>query len=109
MEQLEGFEVPGKEDYVYKLKKALYGLKQVPRAWYSRIDRYFHDHDLVKSLSKPYLYIFQSGQDILIVVLYVDDLIYTGNNAELFQRFKSHMIAEFEMIDLRELHYFLGI
>ncbi len=44
VEQPEGFEVPGKEDYVYKLKKALYGLKQVPRAWYSRIDKYFRDH-----------------------------------------------------------------
>lgn len=31
VEQPEGFEVPGKEDYVYKLKKALYGLKQAPR------------------------------------------------------------------------------
>jgi hypothetical protein len=45
----------------------------------------------------------------MIVALYVDDLIYTGNNVELFQKFKSHMIVEFEMIDLSELHYFLGI
>jgi hypothetical protein len=36
-------------------------------------------------------------------------LIYTGNNVELFQKFKSHMIVEFEMTDLGELHYFLGI
>jgi hypothetical protein len=36
----------------------------------------------------------------MIVSIYVDDLIYTWNNVELFQRFKSHMIAEFEMTNL---------
>jgi hypothetical protein len=91
------------------LKKALYHLKQAPRACYSRIDKYFQDHDLVKSLFEPNLYVFQLGQDILIVSLYVHDSIYTWNNVELFQNFKSHMISEFEMTDLGELHYFLGI
>jgi hypothetical protein len=84
VEQHEGFEVSGKEDKFYRLKKALYGLKQAPRAWYSRIDKYFQDHGLIKSLSEPNLYILQSSQDILIVALYVDDLIYTGNSVELF-------------------------
>jgi hypothetical protein len=59
VKQPEGFEVPGKEDKVYRLKKALYGLKQAPRAWYSRIDKYFQDHGLIKSLSEPNLYILQ--------------------------------------------------
>jgi hypothetical protein len=45
----------------------------------------------------------------LIVSLYVDDLIYIGNNVELFQKFNSNMIVEFEMKDPGELHYFLGI
>ena len=45
----------------------------------------------------------------MIVALYVDDLVYTGNDTELFQKFKSHMIVEFEMADLGELHYLLGI
>jgi hypothetical protein len=109
VEQPEGFDVLGREDKDYRLKKSLYGLKQGPRAWYSRIDKYFQDYGLIKSLSDPNIYILQSGQDILIVALYVDDLIYIGNNVELFQKFKSHMIAEFEMTDLGELHYFLGI
>jgi hypothetical protein len=79
------------------LKKALYGLKQAPGAWYSRIDQYFQDRGLVKTLSESMLYIFQSGKEIMIVALYVDDLIYTRNNDGLFQKFKSHMIVEFEM------------
>ena len=40
VEQPQGYEVPGQEHKVYRLKKALYGLKQAPRAWYSRIDSY---------------------------------------------------------------------
>ena len=40
MEQPEGFEVKGKENYVCKLKKSLYGLKQAPRGWYERLSRF---------------------------------------------------------------------
>jgi hypothetical protein len=61
VEQPEGFEVPGKEDKVYRLKKDLYGLKQAPRAWSSRIDKYFQDHGLIKILYEPNLYILQLG------------------------------------------------
>jgi hypothetical protein len=109
VEHPEGFQVPSKQDKYYSLKKDLYGLKHAPRDRYSRIDKYFQYHGLIKILSEPNLSILQSGHDIMIVALYVDDLIYTGNNAELFQKFKSHMIAKFEMKDLGELHYLLGI
>jgi len=40
MQQPEGFIVPGKEDYVCRLKKSLYGLKQSPRQWYKRFDSF---------------------------------------------------------------------
>uniref|UniRef100_A0A5B7B1Y6 Reverse transcriptase Ty1/copia-type domain-containing protein n=1 Tax=Davidia involucrata TaxID=16924 RepID=A0A5B7B1Y6_DAVIN len=46
---------------------------------------------------------------MLIVCLYVDDLIYTGNNTAMFGSFKKSMMAEFEMSDLGMMHYFLGI
>ena len=46
---------------------------------------------------------------MLIVCLYVDDLIYTGNNTAMFDGFKKSMMAEFEMSDLGMMHYFLGI
>ena len=39
VKQPEGYEIPGKEHHVYKLRKALYGLKQAPRAWYSKLDK----------------------------------------------------------------------
>ena len=46
---------------------------------------------------------------MLIVCLYVDDLIYTGNNTSMFGSFKKSMMAKFEMFDLGMMHYFLGI
>ena len=49
------------------------------------------------------------GGKILVVCLYVDDLIYTGNDRSLFDDFKQSMMSEFDMSDLGMMHYFLGI
>ena len=46
---------------------------------------------------------------MLIVCLYVDDLIFTGNCEIMFQEFKKSIMDEFEMSDLGVMHYFLGI
>ncbi|KAG8640637.1 hypothetical protein MANES_13G070650v8 [Manihot esculenta] len=46
---------------------------------------------------------------MLIVCLYVDDLIFTGNDSGMFEKFKKSMMAEFEMSDLEKMHYFLGL
>ncbi|PNX86396.1 putative LRR receptor-like protein kinase, partial [Trifolium pratense] len=110
VEQPQGFVVKGNEDKVLRLRKALYGLKQAPRAWYSRIDQYFMDRGFRRSKSEPTLYIKTQGQyDTLIVSLYVDDLIYTGNNITLINGFKEDMMKTFEMTDLGLMNYFLGI
>ncbi|KAK4380842.1 Retrovirus-related Pol polyprotein from transposon RE1 [Sesamum angolense] len=109
VEQPQGFIAKGSEEKVLRLKKALYGLKQAPRAWYSRIDQYFMDRGFWKSLSEPTLYIKSQGNDTLIVSLYVDDLIYTGNNEKMIQDFKENMMKTFEMSDLGLMHFFLGI
>ena len=100
----------GEEHKVYKLRKALYGLKQSPRAWYSRINAYFEKHGFQKCPYEHTLYIKYHGQeDFIIVSLYVDDLIFTGNNLNLLNEFRASMKKEFEMTDLGELHHFLGI
>ncbi|KAK4401017.1 Retrovirus-related Pol polyprotein from transposon TNT 1-94 [Sesamum angolense] len=109
VEQPQGFIAKGSEEKVLRLKKALYGLKQAPRAWYSRIDKYFMDRGFRKSLSEPTLYIKSQGNDTLIISLYVDDLIYTGNNEKMIQDFKEDMMKTFEMSDLGLMHFFLGI
>ncbi|KAL5731634.1 hypothetical protein ACHQM5_004343 [Ranunculus cassubicifolius] len=110
VEQPQGFTDTQNEDKVFKLQKALYGLKQAPRAWYSRIDKYFTDTGFRRSKSEPTLYIkTQGNSSTLIVSLYVDDLIYTGNDETAIQGFKKDMMNAFEMNDLGVMHYFLGL
>lgn len=100
----------GDEHKVYKLKKVLYGLKQTPRAWYSRIEAYFLKEDFQKCPYEHTLFIKIGDRGkMLIVCLYVDDLIYTGNVGAMFEIFKQSMMHEFDMSDLGMLHYFLGI
>eukprot|EP01018_Ginkgo_biloba_P001336 Gb_06715 [translate_table: standard] len=91
VEQPTGNEIQGKEQLVYKLKKALYGLKQAPRAWYARIDNYFLKNGFNRSNSEPTLYIKHDSSEILIVCIYVDDFIYTGNNKNLLKKFQATM------------------
>jgi hypothetical protein len=64
---------------VCRLKRALYGLKQAPRAWYTRIDSYFTGLGFIKSEPDANLYQFVVEGKLLIIVLYVDDLILTGD------------------------------
>ena len=110
VDQPQGFLVKNKEDKVYKLKKALYGLKQAPRAWYSQIDSYFNEKGFTKSKSEPTLYVKKQGMsDILIAAIYVDDLLFTGNNEKLINEFRHEMMERYEMSDMGLLRYFLGI
>lgn len=110
IEQPKGFEVHGKKEHVYKLDKALYGLKQAPRAWYSKIDSHFLETGFERSSSEPNLYIKKNGgNELLIVCLYVDDMIYMGTNQSLIDQFKESMKKKFEMTDLGRMKYFLGL
>ena len=56
VEQPQGYEVPGQEHKVYRMKKELYALKQAPRDWYSRIDSYLTENGFHRSESEPTLY-----------------------------------------------------
>ncbi|GKV40339.1 hypothetical protein SLEP1_g47998 [Rubroshorea leprosula] len=110
VQQPLGYVVKGHEDRVLKLKKALYGLKQAPRAWYSRIDKYFQDHAFTKCPHEHALYVKEDKtRGFMLVCLYVDDLIFTGNNANMFEEFKKAMTQEFEMTDIGLMCYYLGI
>jgi len=101
VEQPRGYEKKGNEQKVYKLKRALYGLKQAPRAWYSRIESYFVNEEFERCPHEPTLFIkTKTGGKVLIISLYVDDLIFTGNDESMFVEFKRSMMLEFDMTDL---------
>jgi hypothetical protein len=108
IEQPEGFETFDRESHVCRLKRALYGLKQAPRAWYTRIDSYFTELGFTKSEADKNLYQIVVEGKILIIVLYMDDLILTGDE-KLIHSCKDDLAKEFEMKDLGLLHYFLSL
>jgi len=80
IKQPEGFETFDRESHVCGLKRALYGLKQAPHAWYTRIDKYFTGLGFTKSEVDANLYHIIIEGKPLIIVLYVDDLILTGDD-----------------------------
>eukprot|EP00253_Pinus_taeda_P030510 PITA_30510 len=108
IEQPDGFEIFSSESHVCRLKRALYGLKQAPRAWYTQIDNYFTGLRFSKSEADPNLYQIVVEGKLLIIVLYVDDLILTGDEL-LILSCKEDLARDFEMKDLGLLHYFLGL
>ena len=82
IEKPEGFEIFNSESHVCRLKRALYGLKQAPRAWYTQIDNYFCGLSFTKSEvdAKLYQIVVEGKRKLLIIFLYVDDLILTGDD-----------------------------
>lgn len=110
IDQPPGYMKSGCEDKVYRFKKALYGSKQAPHAWYIRIETYFLEEGFEKCPFEHTLFVKSGeGRKLLIVCLYVDDLIYTWNDFNMFERFKQSMMLEFDMYDLGKMHYFLGM
>ncbi|KAH9783541.1 hypothetical protein KPL71_009348 [Citrus sinensis] len=109
MKQPPGFENEKFPNHVYKLSKALYGLKQAPRAWYGRLKNFLLDNDFSMGKADTTLFIKHKNQDILIVQIYVDDIIFSSTNELLCKYFSSCISQEFEMNMMGELKYFLGL
>ncbi|KAH9656139.1 hypothetical protein KPL70_022564 [Citrus sinensis] len=109
VKQPPGFENEKFSNHVYKLLKALYGLKQAPRAWYDRLKNFLLENDFSMGKADTTLFVKHKNQDILIVQIYVDDIIFGSTNELLCKEFSSCMSKEFEMSMMGELKYFLGL
>jgi len=109
IEQPDGFILGNDPKLECRLKKALYGLKQAPRAWYYRLDKYLHQQGFSKGSANSNLYIKIENNKLLILVVYVDDIIFGSNEEAMSQNFALVMQKEFEMSLLGELKYFLGL
>nr|GEX35931.1 retrovirus-related Pol polyprotein from transposon TNT 1-94 [Tanacetum cinerariifolium] len=107
--QSDGFVDPYHPDKVYHLKKALYGLKQAPRAWYDELFNFLVSKGFSKGSIDPTLFITKYKEDILLVQIYVDDIIFGSTNPNLSKRFEKLMHSKFEMSMIGELKFFLGI
>ncbi|GJS56565.1 retrovirus-related pol polyprotein from transposon TNT 1-94 [Tanacetum coccineum] len=107
--QLDGFVDPHHPDKVYRLKKALCGLKQAPRAWYDELSNFLVSKGFSKGSIDPTLFITKKREDILLVQIYVDDIIFGSTNPKLSKKFEKLMHSKFEMSMMGELKFFLEI
>ncbi|KAH9725617.1 retrovirus-related pol polyprotein from transposon RE1 [Citrus sinensis] len=109
MHQPEGFIHPQFPSHVCKLTKALYGLKQAPRAWYDRLKLSLLNWGFIASKSDTLLFIFHKAGDIVVILVYVDDILVIGSNVQLVEKVIHHLSSEFALKDLGEFNYFLGL
>ena len=108
MERPLNFETHDRETYVCKLKKSMYGLKQAPRTWYDKIDIFLSSLGFTKSKADSNHYYKVKYGNLLMLLLYGDDLFVTGTDV-LIADTKRKLAAEFKMKDLGMMHYFLGM
>lgn len=94
---------------VCKLRKSLCGLKQAFRSWYSKLSQSLVAYGFEESLADHSLFTYSHDSVFLVVLVYVDDLIITGNDFTACNDFKKHLNKWFHMKDLGNLKYFLGI
>ncbi|XP_071729435.1 uncharacterized mitochondrial protein AtMg00810-like [Rutidosis leptorrhynchoides] len=109
MEHPPGFLNSTYPNHVCRLKKALYGLKQAPRARFQRLSSFLICLRFVCSRADTSLFVFKNASDILYLLVYVDDIILTGNNTSLMRYFITRLNKEFSISDLGKLNYFLGL
>lgn len=108
MQQPPGFESADKH-MVCRLHKAIYGLKQAPRAWFERLASTLIQLGFQTSKCDPSLFTFASGGHHVIMLVYVDDIIITGDYLPLIQELTSKLNDQFALKQLGDLEYFLGI
>ena len=94
---------------VCKLKKSLYGLKQSPRAWFGRFSTTMKEFGYKQSNSDHTLFIKHKEGKVTALIVYVDDMVLTGDDPCEMKALQEYLATKFEMKDLGQLKYFLGI
>ncbi|KAM3216084.1 hypothetical protein P3L10_025524 [Capsicum annuum] len=104
-----GLFTKGKHSLVCKLKKSLYGLKQASRQWNLKICEALISSSFVQSHHDYSLFVKKSGNDLVLILVYVDDLLITGSSSSLIEEAKCMLQLHFNIKVLGEMKYFLGL
>nr|GEV01639.1 hypothetical protein [Tanacetum cinerariifolium] len=97
--QPDGFVDPDNPNHVYGLKKALYGLKQASRAWYDLLPLFLLSQRFSKGTVDPTLFIIRKCNDILLVQIYVDDIIFASTTTKLCDSLKKYRMESCDPLD----------
>jgi hypothetical protein len=110
MEQPPGFVAQRGRSLVCKLQKSLYGLKQSPRAWFGRFSKVLQQFGMIRCESDHSVFVkCSSSNKYIYLVVYVDDIVITGDDNDGIKALKQHLFQNFQTKDLGPLRYFLGI
>lgn len=107
MRQPHGFVVKGSEHLVCELRKSLYGLKQAPRIWYLVLHEFLTQLGFVRCHKEYCLYVRRVGEEMVIIVVYVDDLTIMAKRREVVDAIKDELNRRFKMKDLGDINYLL--
>eukprot|EP00268_Persea_americana_P067868 TRINITY_DN9389_c0_g1_i14.p1 TRINITY_DN9389_c0_g1~~TRINITY_DN9389_c0_g1_i14.p1 ORF type:complete len:382 (-),score=56.41 TRINITY_DN9389_c0_g1_i14:482-1627(-) len=94
---------------VAKLRRSLYGLKQAPRAWFEKFQHALSHLGFHPSPYDPSMFLHHASTGITILLVYVDDIIITGTDADMIHQLQASLHESFHMKDLGPLNYFLGL
>jgi hypothetical protein len=109
MDQPVGFVVDGQERKVCKLKRSIYGLKQSSRQWYLRFHRAVLLNKFTMIEEDHCVYVKRSKGSFIILSLYVDDMLLAGNDKNMIVSTKGWLSSNFEMKDMGEADYIMGV
>ncbi|GJS93823.1 putative ribonuclease H-like domain-containing protein [Tanacetum coccineum] len=107
--QPPGFVDPKFPKKVYKVVKALYGLHQAPRAWYATLSTFLLKSGYRRGTIDKTLFIKKDKNDIMLVQVYVDDIIFGSTKKSWCDDFEALMKSRFQMSSMGELTFFLGL
>ncbi|KAI3510720.1 hypothetical protein L1887_17853 [Cichorium endivia] len=109
LQQPPGFEDVSRPNHVYRLNKAVYGLKQSPRAWYETLSTFLVSSGYGRGVIDPTFFVRSHQNNIMIVQVYVDDIIFGSTNQAMVDEFAKVMTDKFHMSMNREINFFLGL
>ncbi|GJW50325.1 retrovirus-related pol polyprotein from transposon TNT 1-94, partial [Tanacetum coccineum] len=107
--QPKGFVNQDNPSHVYKLKKAIYGLKQAPHAWYDILSSFLISQHFSKGAVDPTLFIQKAGNDLLLVQIDVDDIIFASTNIAMCNEFANMMTTKFKMSMTGQMSFLLRL
>ena len=105
VQQPPGYQELPNAHLIWKLNKSLYGLKQSGRNWHNLLHQYLQDMDFEQSSADPCMFIKHIENDVIILLVWVDDIIIASSSKELKQKLSN----QFNKKDLGELSSFLTI
>ena len=94
---------------VCKLHKSIYGLKQASRSWNKHFDQVIKSFSFDQNEEEPCVYRKMQDDIVVFLILYVDDILLIGNDFKILSKVKIQLATQFQMKDLAEAQYVLGI